>query len=170
MSERPGVSPAAVTLALAPPPPTPVRASSLVWAIDTAADVDRLVHAARALFAVMPARQVCVTAGAAASARVMAETHAINALLRHCGCVAGSVGGSLALVGALVVLVVRVGMPGSWRTGHVVAAVACALAVSLAAKFVSHVRARRRLVAHLLALRDALGVSAPVSRPAPTEV
>jgi hypothetical protein len=170
VSERSDVSPGAVTLTHPASPASAVPRPSPVRALETVDDVDAMLQAARALFAAIPARQVSVPTAPGEASMAMAEATSINALLRHCGCVAGSVGGSVGLVCALAGLWLRIGGPGSWQVRHLAGAAAFALAMSLTAKFWSHVRARQRLIAHLLVLRGALATRASAARPAVAEV
>jgi hypothetical protein len=167
---RRSTPPAAAAVTLHAAAASPPRHAPATVSLDSVADVDALVRQARALFAPIGVRQVAVTAHGVEPSIAGGEAAAINALLRHCGCVAGSVGGTLGLAGALVALWFGVGAPAVWHPRHLVESVAFALAVSLAAKGWSHVRARQRLIARLLAVRAALVASAAITRPGAAEV
>lgn len=118
-------------------------------------DLDALIARARALLAPMP-RRVHIDIPNVPADVVAETTVRLDAYLASCGCVAGSVAGSLALLIAFVGVAFADGMPWHWPVGRWAMVGAVSLGASLAGKFAGHVRTRKKIVAALTALRGRL--------------
>lgn len=126
--------------------------------LTTVDDLDALIERAKALLAPMP-RRVHIEIPNVPADVVTETTARLSAYLAACGCVAGSMAGSLALLTALVGSAMADGMPWHWPIGRWALVGAVSLGASLVGKFAGHVRARRKVVGALTALRGRLAAT-----------